>query len=72
VSIVTDQKVKVLEGKIQQLEVMVKALKDIADAMKLKLDTIEALMVPRPKRIPRDPNSSAVNRDSTWVQPNIR
>lgn len=58
-SIVTDQKVKQLDGRVHQLEAMVEALK-------VKLFALEALTIPRP--VFRK-NRDNVGKEQKWAQP---
>ena len=59
-SFASDAKLKELDGRVRELEAVIAALK-------VKLEAVEALTIPRPKRNPRDRND--ITKDSTWVQP---
>ena len=60
-SYASDAKLKELDGRVHQLEAMVKALK-------VKLEAVEALTIPRPNRNLRD-KATDITKDSTWAQP---
>ena len=58
-SFASDAKLKELDGRVRELEAVIAALK-------VKLEAVEALTIPRPKRNPRD--RPDITKDSTWAQ----
>lgn len=63
-SLATDAKVKELDARVRDLETLCAALK-------VKLEAVETLTIPRPKRIPREKNDNSAStsaRDSQWAQ----
>ena len=56
------------DAKLREFCAKVEALESSVAAMKLKLEAVEALTIPRPNRNPRD-KAGVITKDSTWAQP---